>query len=241
MAGRYFKVGVKERSPIFRSQDDDHPDYKVSDIYFLWFDHLSDMWYISCLPVIDCSKGSQEWGTAGVMASMNVDMSVIWCPWDSPTESNLKATHGLAYETQMRMEAKTLLFEWQKWWCNNGQNELCTGGPPGYLPPPPKAKGSEGVGLKRLQPKQPDHPPPVKAKFGPHLLPPPPAVPSTAAGSGSPSEPVNAPPKVPAVPPVPPATEKPQFSWKARCVALVGAMDLNLPQKMQYLINKLLG
>lgn len=243
LTGRYFKVGIKERSPIFRSQDSQDEEYRVSQIFFVWFDHLSDLWFVSSLPVVDCTKGSPEWESAGIIACMDSSMKDMWCPWNAAHTCNLEVSLGLDYETRVKMHNVELLRKWQDWWHNGGQNLLlqeppvCPPPPPN--PPPPK----DPQGVKRKEPTPPTEPPPASMLFGTHLPQPPPA-PKAASSSTS--------PKV--VPPTPPQvpvhseakgqgkeSEKPYFSWKARCVALVATMDMNLPMKMQYLITKLLG
>ena len=86
-------------------------------------------------------------------------------------------------------------------------------GPPSCPPPPPKA-AQPGQGLKR-------------PRIDPYgvLPPPPPPVPGSTEkperASGSKGD-----------------TEKVSYSWKSRCVALVASLEMKLPVRMGYLVNK---
>ncbi len=231
MAGCYFKVGTKDGYPVWRSQDNlDRDEYKVPTVAFLWFDPGSELWFISFMPVIDGDE--REWDSACLHVSFDKDMNTCWCPWNAAEESNLKITSLADYEHWKRTVAEKRLLAWQSWWHHGGQNELLDV-PPACPPPPPKSG----------MPKSPVTPPRAFADAGTA------AVPPVAKVIGG--------PKPPDFPPPPPKAAqggegldagsasgsradetKLNYSWKARMVAVIGAMDLGLPARVQYLCTK---
>jgi len=227
----YFKVGSKDGYPVWRSQDSlDENEYKVPTVAFLWFDTQSELWFISFTPVID--GDDSEWDSASLHASFDKDMATFWCPWNAADASNLRAQALADYEHWKRKVAERKLLAWQAWWHHAGQNEMLDM-PPDCPVPPPKAASV---------PKPPETPPrafalgpapgPPQAIGGPKPpeFPPPHVAKATSEGGGSSD--------------VTPASgsradeTRLNYSWKARMVALVGAMDLGLPARVQYLCTK---
>lgn len=239
MAGCYFKVGVKDGYPVWRSQDNlEEDEYKVPTVAFLWFDTGSELWFISFMPVID--GDNHEWESACLHVSFDKDMNTCWCPWNAAEASKLRITTLADYEHWKRRMAEKKLLAWQSWWHAGGQNDLLDY-PPAFPVPPPKAKAD----AEPARPKTPETPPQAFAGVPPG--PPPPKL------IGGPKPPETPPPSHVAkvasntgdgsVGSTPASGSrgdevKLNYSWKARMVALIGAMDLNLPARVQHLRTK---
>ena len=226
LCGRYFKVGIKEQMPVFRSQTEDahvnDPAYSCAHVLFIWFDPMSNLWFISTQPIMDISRGSTEWDEVAILACLDVDMETLWAPWNCHQPSRLKVEFGQTHESvkvkeleaQLR-DTAAKLSKWQEWWHHGGSNELLEV-PPSCPPPPPSGESDKGA--KRPRSDEPFQ------KMG--VMPPPPPPVPPAPGSGSKASSSKGDP------------EKVNYSWKARCVALVASFDMNLPARMVYLVNK---
>eukprot|EP00435_Cladocopium_sp_Y103_P014310 s531_g3.t1 len=215
--GRYFKVGIKDQQPVFRSQaeNQEDPTYNVPHTLYIWFDPFSKLWFISSELIMDITKTSPEWENTPILGSMDVDMKTVWVPWNNGEPANLRVDFGLQHERLLRKsvedkltEVESKLQQWQEWWHHGGSNLLLD--LPPSCPPPPK-------GEKRLQPSPPSEPPPWKKMNV--LPPPPPPVPgqgSTSSGSKEGKGEAKGDTQAVAKGEEDKKDEKPNFSWKAR-------------------------
>lgn len=213
ISGRYFQVGTCNGKPIYRSQDvANDPEYSVSGgIFFFWWSAKTHYWYLTTVPVDD-EDDNQQWSDTEIKMCANADMSMKWVPWNKEEESVLKIMQLDDYFEHV----KVMLKSWQDWWCANGRNAWAPR-PPSTPPPPPKTVESQHG--KDPSPEWPSH------------LPKPPSVaaPATAASSVNPPVPVE-------------HTEKVlNTGWKAKCCALIVAIEMQMPARISYLVTKLLG
>lgn len=221
------------------------------------------------MPVIDL-KNDKEWDDAGVIACCTNDFKQMWVPWDSNNVSLLKMSYAMFYEKEMRVRAESKLSEWQLWWQAGGRNSFSelppvvppppsaaaaaepTASPksppplpaPAFPPPPPavpaEATPCATAARVAMGPQPPSYPPPGKAAIPKAPVASPRAVPAVA--------PVPAPAGAPASSSAPkasgPAVVNPQgelnTGWKGKMCALLGAMEMNLPQRVRYLSQKFL-
>ena len=217
-------MGQHDGQSVYKSQEETTGPFAVAGgIHFLWFSQEHDMWFLTTVPVDDPSS-NDAWELASVKMSCTKDWSQCWCPWNSVDQSKLKVgTLDEFYQQQVATLSRKLTL-WQSWWHADGKNEFVEE-PPSAAPPPKKAKTAA----------PPSMPQPPWHNAYPSLMPPPP-VPAGVASASTAAAPMASSPAVPK------GSEQPTVytGWKPKMCALLCAIQMNLTQRTQHLVRKLL-